>query len=237
MRIAICDDMTQDAKQLEEIVRQRYVSVAIKIDIFNDGRELLDYMRREHGYFDIVLLDIDMPGINGLELGKHIKKIYPNVILIFATGYPQYMLDAFDLEAFHYILKPFDASKILSIIERARQKYLMKNKYHCIKIKNQMLRLNIKEIFYIEYCQKHVIYYTKNKNYETVDTLGRVYNSLKDYGFYQIHQGYIVNFEKVDHFEGYSVVLTDGRKVAISVRKKSEVLLAYSKFIREKSNA
>lgn len=231
MRIAICDDNAEDAKALEKIVRQSNFADNWSIVSYTNSIAFLNHINN-HVTFDIVLLDIDMPNIDGIELGKKIKKALPDVIIIFATSHPQYMLDAFDLEAFHYILKPFDDSKIFPILQRAHDKYKATNKYHCIKIKTQVIRIKISEIYFIEYCQKHVIYHTSKKDYEVIETLGSVYEALKDFGFYQIHQGYIVNMEKIDHFNGYSVILTDGRSVAVSVRKKSEVIAAYTKYIR-----
>lgn len=231
MKIAICDDCPEDAKALAGIVRQFHLAGNWDITVYASGTEFLDQIRK-HVPFDLVLLDIDMPDLDGIALGKSVKAFLPNAMIIFATSHPQYMLDAFDLEAFHYILKPFDASKILPILRRACDKYTSANQYHCIKIKTQVLRIKISEIYFIEHCRKHVIYHTRDKDYETIETLGDVYASLKDFGFYQIHQGYLVNLEKVDHFDGYSVRLTDGRSVAVSVRKKSEVIAAYTKYIR-----
>lgn len=235
MRIAICDDIAEDAKALEMIIHQLDDANNWDIVSYTSSSQFLAHICKQELY-DIVFLDIDMPEIDGLELGKRIKKVYPNVLIIFATYHPQYVLDAFDLEAFHYILKPFDSKKILSVLQRAHNKYISANKYHYIKIKTQTIRLKIAEIYFIEYCQKHVIYHTSKKDYEVVETLGSVYAVLKDYGFYQIHQGYIVNMEKIDHFNGYSVILTDGRSVAISVRKKTEVITAYTRYIRRQAN-
>lgn len=231
MKVAICDDSLEDAKALESIVRQFDLADNWDITSYASSTDFLGHIRKRMP-FDLVLLDIDMPNIDGIELGKTIKKFLPNAMIIFATSHPQYMLDAFDLEAFHYILKPFDVSKILPILRRAYDKYTSANQYHCIKIKKQVIRIKISEIYFIEYCQKHVIYHTRKKDYEVIETLGSVYAALKEFGFYQIHQGYIVNLEKVDHFDGYSVILTDGRSVAVSVRKKSEVIAAYTKYIR-----
>ena len=231
MKIAICDDFLKDAQSLKKIIMQAEDSNNFSVTTYTNSQELLARVHDKVMY-DILFLDIDMPGIDGIELGKRIKKNQPNIIIIFATSHPQYMLDAFDCEAFHYILKPFEPSVVLSILDRAITKYLATNKYHCIKIKTQTIRLKISEIYFIEYCQKHVIYHTDKCDFEVLDSLNSVYQSLKDFGFIQIHQGYIVNMEKIDHFEGYSIILTDKRSVAISVRKKSEVIAAYTKYIR-----
>lgn len=235
MRIAICDDVSEDAKALEGILRRSDLAEHWNISSFTDSRALLDHI---HGQapFDVVLLDIDMPGINGIELGKTVKQLLPEVLVIFATAHPQYMLDAFDLEAFHYLLKPFDETKVLSVLRRAQEKYVAANRYHCIKIKSQSIRIRLSDLFYIEYCRKHVIYHTEKKDYEVTETLASAYEALKGFGFYQIHQGYLVNMEKIDRFEGYSLLLTDGRSVPVSVRKKAEVIAAYTEYIRRRTN-
>ena len=103
-------------------------------------------------------------------------------------------------------------------------------KFIKIKIQNRVIQLPISEILYIEYCQKHVLYHTENRVIETVGRFCDVLDELVNYGFYQVHQGYIVNFAKVRDFSGYSVILNNGKSVMISVRKKSEVLLAYANY-------
>lgn len=230
MRIAICDDNIFDAEKLSDILRQNQYADRITVDLFCNTVDFLLSVSDNCSY-DLVFLDIDMP-VSGIELAKRLKEINTKAIIIFATAHPQYMLDAFDVEAFHYILKPFDPDKVDAVFQKAYNKYLSVHRYHCIKIKTQTMRLKLNEIYFIEYCQKHVIYHTLNKDYEVLETLNSVYEKLRNFGFYQIHQGYIVNLDKIDHFKGYSAVLTDGRSVAISVRKKSEVIAAYTKYIR-----
>lgn len=235
MRIVICDDNPEDAKMLEGILRRTDPAEHWSVSSFTDSKELLDRLR-EKDVYDVALLDIDMPGINGIELGKAVKQLLPEVLVIFATAHPQYMLDAFDLEAFHYLLKPFDEDKVLSVLRRAQEKYAAANRYHCIKIKTQSIRIRLSELYFVEHCRKHVIYHTEKKDYEVTETLASAYEALKGFGFYQIHQGYLVNMEKIDRFEGYSVLLTDGRSVPVSVRKKAEVIAAYTGYIGRRAN-
>lgn len=231
MIVAICDDNLSDAKELSAILQKSQDADKITCDLFDNSERLLAELIKKPPY-DLLLLDIDMPGMNGIELAKKIKSVNAKAILIFATAHPRYMIDAFDVEAFHYILKPFDSEKVLTVFQKAYQKYASMNRYHSIKIKTQTIRLKMDDIYFIEHCQKHVVYHTRKNDYEVIETLSSVYNTLRDFGFYQIHQGYIVNMDKIDHFNRYSVVLTDGRSVAISVRKKSEVIAAYTRYIR-----
>ena len=233
IKIAICDDCKKDLLCLDDLCRKCNLNDSIRVDLYNDGEKLLLHLNKNS--FDIVLLDVDMPKLNGISLGKQIRMIDQNIIIIFCTSYPQYAIEAFDCEAFSYLLKPCTAEKVQEILLRATKKLGMIHKYHIIKIQNKTLRLPISEIYYIEYCQKHIIYHSSTKKYETTGKFFEVYNELKKYGFYQVHQGYIVNLSKVKDFNGYTVILDNDQKVLISVRKKRDVLLAYTKYVEELS--
>jgi DNA-binding LytR/AlgR family response regulator len=174
-----------------------------------------------------------MPNLNGIDVGKMLRKCDEKVLIIFTTSYPQYAIEAYDCEAFHYLLKPISVEKLETVINRAIHKCRITKKYLNIKIQNKVIQLPISEILYIEYCRKHILYHTENRVIETVGRLCDVLDELMNYGFYQVHQGYIVNFAKVQDFCGYSVILNNGQSVMISVRKKSEVLLAYANYVED----
>lgn len=231
MNIAICDDNKEHINILKNfIIKNDFIRENGRIAMFASGTELQSNLR---SFFDVFFLDIDMPDINGIELGKLIRNENSNAFIVFVTSYPQYALEAFDCEAFHYLLKPINESKAMHVLNSLVQKYRRKNKYHLIRIKNQTIRIQAKDIYYIEYCRRHVIYHLKNMEYETVGRFSDVYEDLKDFGFYQIHQGYIVNMDKIIGFDKYSALLKDNKSVMISVRKRAEVLMAYSKYVEE----
>lgn len=230
MKIAICDDSLTDAKLLRDICMQNSLLSESTIDIFTCSTDLLNKYKSNTANFDLLFLDVEMPGLNGIDLGKEIKVISKKNILVFTTNYPQFAIDAYDCEAFHYILKPCNKEKVFSVLEKVFDKYQILHQHHIVKVRNQTYRIPIQDIYYIECCRKHVIYHLKNRTIETVDKLSSAYAALTDLGFYQVHQGYIVNFDKVYEFKDYSVVLDDNRTVMMSVRKKKEVLLAYAKY-------
>lgn len=229
MKIVICDDNSKDVDILRKLLSNNdYIKNNGKIYSFTQSKELYARIKTD---FDIVFLDIDMPEINGIELGNHIHKYCPDTYIVFVTSYPQYAIDAFDCEAFHYLLKPINKQKADNVINALIQKHTEKNKYHIVKIKTESLRIPIKDIYYIEYCRRHVIYHLKDREYETVGKFSDVYDELKDFGFFQIHQGYIVNMDKIVEFDKYSVILEDCKTVMMSTRKRTEVIMAYTKYI------
>ena len=231
IRIAICDDSAMDAEHLKSVCESCELPDSPEISVYQSGQSLLAELSA--GNFDVIFLDIDMPDSNGIEVGKAIRQEKENAIIIFCTSYPQYAIEAYDCEAFHYILKPCTRERIQDVLLRAINKLGMIRKYHSIKVQNKIIKIPISDIYYVEYCQKHILYHLTDRTIETTGRFSDIYDELKKFGFYQIHQGYIVNFEKVRDFKGFTAVLEDGRNVMISIRKKSDVLLAYAKFVEK----
>ena len=228
-RIAICDDSLLDATRLENLCKECDISENIKVKTFTDCYSFFeDYQKNP---YDIVFLDIEMPTQNGIDIGKQLRKTNKKLVIIFSTSYPQYAIDGYDCEAFQYLLKPISKEKLENTLNQAIRKISLSNRYHTVKVHNIVRRLPISDIYFIEYCRKHIIYHTKNDCIETTGRFSDVIDELSKYGFYQVHQGYIINFEKVYNFERYSVILDDNRSVMISVRKKKEVILAYTKYV------
>ena len=231
INIAICDDSIFDIEHLKSTCQLCDLPDEINIETFHSGMQFLKLYSGKK--YDVVFLDIDMPEVSGIEIGKQIRKMDKSAIIIFCTNYPQYAINAYDCEAFHYLLKPCPKDKLEDVLKRAITKMGMIHKYHTVKIQNRVCNIPIADINYIEYCRKHIIYHTNDRNIETTGRFSDVNDELKKYGFYQIHQGYIVNLAKVRDIKGYSIVLDNGENVMISVRKKSDVLLAYAKYTED----
>ena len=236
MKTAICDDNTTDCSLIYTAITTNSIINSSDIVMYNSGNALLSDIKQNVTY-DIIFLDVEMPEIDGITLGKLIKTLSPNSCIVFITNYPQYAIEAFDCEATGYLLKPLDDNKTKETLYRVIEKYkkfLQKqNNYHIIKMHNRKERILIKDIYWIKCEKKHVIYMLKNTSYDTVGTLSDAYKALKDYGFYQVHQGYIVNMDKIKKFESYYALLDNGAKVEISVRKRRDFLMAYAKYIEE----
>ena len=231
IKIAICDDSPCDAAYLEKLCNKCDMLYELKTQTFTNT-ELFLYTHQKDPY-DIVFLDIEMPHQSGIELGMQLKKINQQTIIIFSTSYPQYAIEGYNCEAFQYLLKPVSEEKLQTTLRRAIRKISILHQYHCVKIRNTVQRIPISEILFIEYCRKHIIYHNKNNLIETTGRFSDVIDELQKYGFYQIHQGYIVNLAKIKSIQGYSVILEDNTSVLVSVRKKSSVLLAYAKYLED----
>lgn len=232
IRIAICEDVKREQQILQSLIKKTRLFSKPSFEFFENGRELIEKYNDGERY-DFVFLDVDMPLLNGLDAGKLINSIDSRAIIVFVTNYPQYAIEAYDCSAFNYLIKDSDFDRFYSVISKAVNKYRTFHQTYKITTKNGIITLNVSDIYFVECCQKHLYFHMENTVYETKKTLSEVYESLFPFGFYQVHQGYIVNFDKVKMVDGHDVVLENDENVMISVRKKTEVMRSYSKYIRK----
>ncbi len=230
IRIAICEDDLKEQTNLKKRLETVHIFEDAEYFFFNDGDDLIQAYKNGMQY-DFVFLDVDMKNVGGIEMGKYINKADDRTIIIFVTSFPQYAIDAFDCNAFHYLLKTCDAEKFKTVILKAFELYKKYHEIYPISTKNGIVKLSVSHIYFIECFQKHLYFYTSDGTYTTKSTLSETIAALKSYGFYQVHQGYIVNFEKIVQIIGNDILLDNGMKVIISVRKHTEVIQAYSEYI------
>lgn len=230
IRIAICDDVTAEQERMKSLLVQTSLFDSAEFAFFKNGNDIIGSYDKGERY-DLVFLDVDMPEVNGIEAGKHINSIDEKAILIFITNCPQYAVDAFDCNAFHYLLKDSSPEKFRLVITNAYESYKRRHRTIILSTKEGQVTVNVDDVYYVECCRKHLYFYTENEKYVTSDTLSQVCDMLSPLGFYRVHQGYIVNFEKVASVSGTEITLQNRMKVSMSVRKKQEVLKAYSNYV------
>lgn len=232
MRIAICDDCARDRESLRDTLLLTDIGRECSYSLFHSGEALLSAMA-EGALFDTVFLDVDMMNLNGIETGKLIRQRKEDTIIIFLTSHPEFALHAFECEAFHYLLKPCDREKLNDVMSRAVSRFGLLHRYQVVKTKNGNVRLPLSDIYYLESIDRHVIYHMKDEDIITRGKLPDAYEALRNLGFCRVHQGFVVNMDKIKNIEKESVILTDGRSVMMSVRKKAEVSLAYMKYVEK----
>ncbi len=231
MRIAICDNDLKDAVTLKDMCASADSDSIHSYSIFTEGAKLCETYYNGAKQFDLVFLDIEMPGMNGIEAGRRIRHYDPNVVIVFTTAYSKYALEAYDCQPLNYILKPCAFEKVSAVLSKVNQTLRLNTEYHVIKIKGISTKLPICDIFYIESFKKHVIYHTRYATYETVGNLSDVCDALSHLGFVQVHQGYIVNMDKIVDFDNRYIILENKEKVEMSVRRKTATLRAYAEYL------
>ena len=195
MKIAICDDCKEDVALLQNGITTHPLSNNLKVEVHTSPNALLNKILNGKS-FDLIFLDVDMPEINGIELGKKIRQKLPKCFIVFATNYPQYALDAYECEAYHYLIKPIITEKLHTILDKLVKNFRDRNKEYIIHGRFENVRVRVSDILYVEYLRKHVCFHLdtpEKTSYEVIGSLTDIYEKFKMLGFFRCHQSFIVN--------------------------------------------
>ncbi len=219
IRIAICDDEINMVMQNEEIVKNTLQACGVGYDIvtYTHSSNLLSDITEDKFFYDLILLDIEMPEISGMELAGKIKASLPNVKIIFITSHVEYAIDAYELSVFRYVPKSnakerleaavADASKLLEL--EAGQEYT-------IQTNNRLERIQYKDILYIVRDGKNAEIVSNTSTSKVRKSLQQVYEELDAPEFIFIERGCIVNIIHIMKIQEGMVYLKNQEMLPIS---------------------
>ena len=222
MDIAVVDDEKAIREHICALIEEQQPGSVI--EAYATGEGLLASGKR----FDIVFLDIQMDGMNGIEAARELRERQEDTVLIFITGVKEYVFDALDLYAFQYLLKPIDEGKFAEVLQRAAGEAKKKKEKKCLFIRTRNLTLDQSEILYIESRAKKVEIHTAGaaqaiEIYAAMDEL----EAQLGENFYRCHRAYIVNMDCITEYDGESITLTGGDRVYLTKKKYGEFVKAY----------
>jgi Response regulator of the LytR/AlgR family len=233
VRIAICDD---DALELEKIkktlnafVGSKQAEYEITVKTFTGGTALLDFINCS-APFDLIVLDIIMPVLNGLDVAEQIRKTNDSCKILFLTSSPEFAVRSYKVGAFYYLLKPFENQELLDLLDRAAASIQdEQSKGIVIKEKSGLLRIQLYRIDYVE-SVKHTLNFHLRGG-ETVSCYAKMEEFraylLADARFIQCHQSFIVNMSRIAQITGKYFVLQDKTVIPISRAIYPQVKQAY----------
>lgn len=222
--IALCDDeegiLIGLDKKILEISQEENIQVEIKA--YYDPTILINDVKQYTSYYDIFILDIEMPEMMGIELAESIKELNKDSIIIFITGHDKYAYDAYQVRAFHYLKKPVHKEKLRTslkeVITYIRQKQLQESPgTFAIRCRDEYVNIPYNEIIYFEKNRNKVNVICEDKVYQFYNSIKKLNNELMDKeNFVQSHQGYIINADKIISFKNRVVILEDGYEIPVS---------------------
>lgn len=233
MKIGLCDD---DSFFIREI-RNRLLPFgtgedSFHVSDFSSAEELIEHYKNG-GHFDILFIDIEMKGINGIEAAEIIRALSPRTIIIFVSSHSDYIFDAFRIEALHFLVKPVKDREFNEVFHRALNKYRAVNASIVLKWESTRNKIQIDKISFVEGYRRHLTVHTATGQYEAVGKISEMQEILSPHGFVRVHQGFIVNMHYIKSFKTDEVELTDGTIVPVSVRKRQDALKNYDNFIEK----
>lgn len=231
MNLTICDDQPEFIEEFKARLENYFSARGLACFIFTytDGRHLLD----ADTVSDIIFLDIKMGDLSGLKTAQMIREKDLRVKIVFLTAYKQYVFQAFDVDASHYLVKPVSEEKLTNVLDHlVAQIQEAVRQFVSFKTGNSVLRLSQDDIIYLEVIDRKVFAHTRGgveAFYGRLDSLEKQLPSI----FYRCHRSYIVNMSAVTRLGKADLLLCNGETVPISKRKYADFARAFMQLIRE----
>jgi len=240
VKIAICDDDSTELENIKSAVDEFIVSKQpnsqITVDVFTNGSDLLCYLNK-HNDYDLLILDIIMPDMNGIALAAEIRNINISCKIIFLTSSPEFAVNSYKVNAFCYLLKPFSRDEINSLLNKALDDTEEeKSKSIVVKENGRLTRVQIHMIQYIESIRHIVIFHLRdNRVISCYSTMKEFHDILlSDNRFIKCHQSFIVNMNHVISITKNDFVLVDKTLIPISRQIHQQVKNKYIDYFFEK---
>jgi DNA-binding LytR/AlgR family response regulator len=242
VKISICDDnileLEKAQKAVEEFIVTKQADHQIIFVTFTNGNNMLSYINK-HGDFDLLILDILMPGMNGIELAEEIRCKNNNCKIIFLSSSPEFAVNSYKVNAFYYLLKPFSNMELTSLMNKALNSMAEeKSNSIVIKGKSNLTRVQIHTILYVE-SVKHQLYFHMNNNeiLSCYSSIKEFYDILlSDSRFIQCHRSFIVNMNYVKSISTKDFVLQDKTMIPISKQVYQHIKDTYINYFFNKGN-
>lgn len=231
MRIAICDDEPLWREQLAERLEKYYKSLDVLIQCFESGEKLL--VQFPKNTFDLVFLDIEMPGVDGLSVAGKLRQEHRECIIIFLTSHTDLAMEGYEVDAFRFLAKPVEETKLYRALQ-AVEKKMSEDAKIAVTENGTQSYLRCRDIRYIHCENIYLQIVTEDRSYLVRKKLKDILEELPKEWFVQVHRSYIVNMLYVTSFDGHEIALDDGTTVAVSKGKREMFRQRMMQYMKEK---
>ena len=237
LKIALLDDdktaLLISKGAIESFFQEK--NIAISLDAFSSPVNFLAMAKEEN--YRLVFLDIDMPEINGLEVGKQLKQFNPQTDIIYLSQREDLVFDTLQLHPFGFIRKSRiiqDFANVLELFVNTALNTNSENKKITISSKTETISADIDQIMYIEGNKNYQTFYLKDGSvFDARVLMGDLETKLKDQGFIRVHKGYLVNYLFIRSIGTNEVSLTNNKVLPLSSKRKDEIMQEYLKITRK----
>ena len=208
-RVAIVDDSVTDARFVERILTDwaGEKQTAIQAEVFSSAEVFL-FRYAEDKEWDILLLDIEMGAMDGVTMAKKVRSHNEAVQIVFITGYSDYIAEGYEVAALHYLMKPVNREKLMTVLDRALEKRKQEERCLNLELSGEMVRLPFYEIRYLDVRQNYVTVHAKG-DYTVKRSLNDFEKEL-DHRFHRVGRSMILNLKYIQRVTKTEVRLSDG---------------------------
>ena len=224
IRVAICEDDDQDLASIRAYLSrfEAEKECSFMVEHFSNPVSFLD---NYHSKYDLVLMDIDMPYLNGMETARRLRKLDSNVVLVFVTNLANYAIEGYSVDAMDYILKPVSYYEFSMKMMRVLRSLLdAQRDYIVIPSRISSTRLPLDELIYIETKGHRVVFHTLKRDLEQYISLSALEKQLTGKSFSKCSSSYLVNLKYVKKVEGFTTYV-GGEALQISHGRKRQFLM------------
>ena len=231
LRIAICDDETDASDALRFHLEKILIEDAEEIVYeFSSGTNAASWLANHPGEIDLLFLDVEMKGLNGMETAEKIRTFDEQILIVFVTGYSDYVFDGYLVGALDYLMKPVTEEKLRQLFRRIRARYAQEeSSTFTLKNMDGTWRFRLCDILFFYSDRRKVMLVTAKGEYSFYARLDEIEHQLSPY-FVRIHQRYLINPSHVDYLGSESVTI-NGRELPCSRRYRETALTKIARSI------
>jgi two-component system LytT family response regulator len=219
LKVGICDDDIEFSNQLKQTIQDFFEENSLNapcISIYHNGETLLS----DTEPMDIVFLDVEMPGLNGIYVGNKLKERNENIIIFIVTSYVEYLDEAMRFHVFRYLSKPLDRQRLFRNMKDALQLYNTTVTKILIETKQKSYTIPASDIISVEACGRQVTVHTRQQDFVSVHPMSYWIQTLHMPCFFPTHRSFIVNLKYVSDFDHFLIHLYDNQFEAYLTRRK-----------------
>lgn len=216
--IAVCDDEVTECSKIAKRIREMLTEMKVPCEVrqFYSGQELLQSSES----FDIIFLDIIMGGLDGMKTAQIVREKAYDKLLVFISASRDYVFDAYDVEAFQYLLKPIEDQKLKRVLQKAVCKTLERSQaFIIISRDRQKKKIFLDTIFYFEIRGRMIDVHGTDGVFSYYGQIGALEKELKGKGFFRCHKSYLIHLKYVDVYNRQEAILDNGERIAIAKRR------------------
>lgn len=213
-KIAICDDNQTDIQYMQTLVNRWAEDAGVQVHLasFLSAEAFLFHYAEQKDY-DILLLDIEMTGMDGVTMAKCVRQENETVQIIFITGYSDYIAEGYEVSALHYLMKPVKPDKLFAVLNRAVEKLTKNERVLYLEFSGEMVRIPLREIRYLDVAQNYVTVHAK-QDYTIKKTLQEFEGEL-DERFFRVGRSCILNLTYIQRVTKQDAHLSDGTAIGL----------------------
>jgi DNA-binding LytR/AlgR family response regulator len=233
MKLAICDDDPVQIKLLSSLVTKWAARSGFPVSVHTFGSaEAFQFAWSEDQSFEVLLLDIQMPGQNGMALARDIRKADERLEIIFITGFLDYISEGYEVAALHYLMKPVNEEKLYACLDKACQREKTEAKTLLVESGGAQVRIRQDEILYLEAFAHSVAIVAVASQLEVNEGIGALEKRLEPCLFVKPHRSYFVGLRYVRKIGKTALELDKGTVIPVSRRLYPDVNKAFIKFYK-----